>query len=78
MNAHIGRTLTLGVGSAPSHHLLEGIAKAGNGTCAFIDSDANIHKQTLAQLKNALQPSLTSMQNTKNIDNAGNCIDFET
>ncbi|XP_021950085.1 von Willebrand factor A domain-containing protein 5A [Folsomia candida] len=62
MNAHIGRTLTLGVGSAPSHHLLEGIAKAGNGTCAFIDSDANIHKQTLAQLKNALQPSLTNIK----------------
>ena len=59
INVHISRVFSIGIGSTPSHHLLESIAKSGNGTCAYIENDSSVQKQTLNQLKNSLQPSLT-------------------
>ncbi|ODM92021.1 von Willebrand factor A domain-containing protein 5A, partial [Orchesella cincta] len=41
------------------HHLVEGIAKAGGGTSAFVTQNKSIDKKVLNQLKNGLQPSLT-------------------
>ncbi len=58
-NAHNARVFALGIGNGASHHLVEGIAKAGNGTSAFTTYNENINKKVLNQLKNALQPSLT-------------------
>ncbi len=58
-NAHDSRLFALGIGAASSRHLVEGIASAGGGTCAFVEGDESIQKATLSQLKNALQPSLT-------------------
>lgn len=58
VNVHISRVFTFGIGSAPSHHLLQNIVQAGSGTCALIESESSICKATLAQLKNLLQPSL--------------------
>jgi von Willebrand factor A domain-containing protein 5 len=59
-NAVNSRLFALGVGDSCSHHLVDGIAKAGGGTNAFVGRDENVQKATLSQLKNALQPSLTS------------------
>lgn len=38
---------------------MEGIAKAGGGTSAFVTYNESIDKKVLNQLKNGLQPSLT-------------------
>ncbi len=62
-NVHNTRLFALGIGASASHHLVEGIASAGGGTCAFVEGDESIQKATLSQLKNALQPSLTGKEN---------------
>ncbi|XP_021948454.1 von Willebrand factor A domain-containing protein 5A [Folsomia candida] len=61
-NAHNSRLFALGIGASSSRHLVEGMATAGGGTCAFVEGDASIQKATLSQLKNALQPSLTDIK----------------
>ncbi len=58
-NAHKARVFALGIGDGASHHLVEGIAKAGGGTSAFVTYNESIDKKVLNQLKNGLQPSLT-------------------
>lgn len=57
-NAGTTRVFGLGVGSRCSRELIEGIAKAGCGTAAFVERDESIQTATLSQLKNALQPAL--------------------
>lgn len=49
----------LGLGSSASHHLIEGMARAGNGTALFASLDERLEKKVLQQLQDALQPSLT-------------------
>ncbi len=49
-----------GLGSSPSHHLVEGIARAGNGTALFASLEEGLEKKVMHQLEYALQPSLTS------------------
>ncbi len=61
-NAHKVRVFALGIGDAASHDLVEGVAKAGGGTAAFVTYNESIDTKVLNQLKNALQPSLTDIE----------------
>ena len=54
------RVFALGIGNGASHHLVEGIAKSGGGTCEFVTHNEPLEAKVLKQLKNAIQPSLTS------------------
>lgn len=58
-NAHKARLFALGIGDGASLYLVEGMAKAGGGTGAFVTYQESIDKKVLNQLKNALQPALT-------------------
>ena len=57
--AHESRVFALGIGDGASHHLVEGIARAGGGNSAFVTYNEPVDKKVLQQLKDALQPSLT-------------------
>lgn len=59
-HAHETRVFTLGIGNSASHHLVEGVAAAGGGTSAFVTDNEPIDRKVLEQLKNAIQPALTS------------------
>ncbi|CAL8097329.1 unnamed protein product [Orchesella dallaii] len=61
-NAHKARVFALGIGDGASHHLVEGMAKAGGGTSAFVTYNESIDKKVLNQLKNGLQPSLIDIE----------------
>ena len=54
-------TFFKGLGSGASHHLVEGIARAGNGTALFASLDENLEEKVINQLQDALQPSFTGM-----------------
>eukprot|EP00041_Stephanoeca_diplocostata_P021253 m.490577 g.490577 ORF g.490577 m.490577 type:complete len:941 (-) comp21779_c0_seq1:160-2982(-) len=54
------RTFALGLGSGASHALVEGVARAGNGTSAFVLRDG-LESKVIQQLKHALQPALTEV-----------------
>lgn len=47
------------MGSSASHHLVEGMARAGNGTALFASLEERLEKKVMQQLQDALQPSLT-------------------
>ena len=51
--------LNLGLGSSASHHLVEGIARAGNGTALFASLEERLENKVMQQLQDALQPSLS-------------------
>ena len=50
-----------GLGSSASHHLVEGIARAGNGTALFASLEEKLEKKVLQQLQDAMQPALTGL-----------------
>lgn len=54
------RTFALGLGSGASHALVEGVARAGNGTSAFVMTDG-LESNVIMQLKRALQPALSDV-----------------
>ena len=51
-----------GLGSSASHHLVEGLARAGNGTALFASLEERLETKVMQQLQDALQPSLTGNQ----------------
>jgi hypothetical protein len=51
-----------GLGSSASHHLVEGMARAGNGTALFASLEERLEKKVMQQLQDALQPALTGRQ----------------
>ncbi|KZS05848.1 Uncharacterized protein APZ42_030786 [Daphnia magna] len=51
-----------GLGSSASHHLVEGMARAGNGTALFASLEERLEKKVMQQLQDALQPSLTDIK----------------
>ncbi|CAG0890317.1 unnamed protein product [Darwinula stevensoni] len=55
------RVFALGVGSDASHHLVNGIALAGNGEALFAALKEGLSGKVQHLLKNSLQPSLTSV-----------------
>eukprot|EP00027_Filamoeba_sp_ATCC50430_P002059 CAMPEP_0168544036 /NCGR_PEP_ID=MMETSP0413-20121227/2210_1 /TAXON_ID=136452 /ORGANISM="Filamoeba nolandi, Strain NC-AS-23-1" /LENGTH=600 /DNA_ID=CAMNT_0008574039 /DNA_START=272 /DNA_END=2071 /DNA_ORIENTATION=+ len=56
------RTFTLGIGGQVSHALVEGIARAGNGTCQYVVDGEGVQVKLMKQLKSALQPALTEVK----------------
>eukprot|EP00898_Chlorokybus_atmophyticus_P002678 jgi/Chlat1/3410/Chrsp23S03738 len=56
------RTFALGIGDGVSHHLVQGIARAGKGTAEFVHGNERIEKTVIQQLKQALQPALTDIK----------------
>lgn len=59
-HAHETRVFTLGIGNSVSHYLVEGVAAAGGGTSNFVTDNEPIDRKVLEQLKDALEPALTS------------------
>ena len=55
-----------GLGNSASHHLVKGMARAGNGTALFalLTEERNLEKKVMQQLKDALQPALTGNRHT--------------
>ncbi|HSF15796.1 MAG TPA: hypothetical protein VLK65_09600, partial [Vicinamibacteria bacterium] len=53
---------TFGIGAGASHHLVRGMARAGEGAAEFIYPGERIESKVLRQLKRALAPALTGVQ----------------
>jgi Ca-activated chloride channel family protein len=56
------RVFTFGIGAAPSHHLVKGLARAGEGAAEFIAPGERIEKKVLRQLNRALLAALTDVR----------------
>ncbi|XP_046436817.1 von Willebrand factor A domain-containing protein 5A-like [Daphnia pulex] len=56
------RVFALGLGSSACHYLVEGIARAGNGTALFASLEERLEKKVMQQLQDALQPALTDIR----------------
>src|SRR5262245_14676724 len=52
------RVFTFGVGAGASHHLVRGLARAGEGAAEFIAPGERIEGKVLRQLRKALAPAL--------------------
>jgi len=61
-NSSRARLFSLGIGNSVSHHLVEGIARAGKGTSFFVVEGERIEKNVLKQLKDATQPALENVK----------------
>ncbi|KAL6058963.1 von Willebrand factor A domain-containing protein 5A [Balamuthia mandrillaris] len=57
-NAKSTRVFSFGIGSGASPHLVNGLARAGNGQAEFIESGERLEAIIMRQLKRALQPVL--------------------
>jgi hypothetical protein len=61
-NNHIARVFTFGIGSGASTALVNGLAKAGNGSAEFIKENERMQSKVISSLKKALQPSVTDVE----------------
>ena len=59
---HHARVFSLGIGSAVSRALVEGIARAGNGTAKFAVESTRLDALVVPQLKQAMQPSIRNVK----------------
>jgi len=48
---------TIGIGSGVSHHLVNGLADAGNGAAEFVAGDERLEPKVIRQLQRALRPN---------------------
>lgn len=55
-NASASSVYTIGIGSGVSHHLVEGLAEAGNGTAEFVAGSERLEPKVVRQLQRALRP----------------------
>ena len=56
------RIFTFGIGAAASHHLVQGLARAGEGEAEFIAPGERIEAKVLRQLSRALAPALSDVK----------------
>uniref|UniRef100_A0A7S4NVN2 von Willebrand factor A domain-containing protein 5A n=1 Tax=Paramoeba aestuarina TaxID=180227 RepID=A0A7S4NVN2_9EUKA len=56
------RVFTLGLGNEVSHHLVEGMARAGRGTAQFVSNGSDMAEKVMKQLKEAIQPALQNVR----------------
>lgn len=56
------RVFTFGIGAGASHHLVRGMARAGEGAAEFISPGERMEGKVMRQLKRALVPALTQVQ----------------
>ena len=56
------RVFTFGIGAGASHHLVRGMARAGEGAAEFIHPGERIEGKVLRQLRRALAPGLTDVR----------------
>ncbi|CAG8509420.1 6984_t:CDS:10 [Ambispora leptoticha] len=52
------RLFSLGIGSSVSHHLVESIARAGNGYAQFVTDEERMDKKVIGMVKNAMKCAL--------------------
>lgn len=60
-HSHRARVFALGLGNGVSRRLVEGVARAGNGTAAFVSLDQSLDAPLIGQLRDALQPTVTDV-----------------
>ncbi|KNC99654.1 uncharacterized protein SPPG_05035 [Spizellomyces punctatus DAOM BR117] len=56
------RVFSLGVGDAVSHHLVEGLSRAGQGFAQFVLSNERMEEKVVKMLKAALIPPITNLR----------------
>lgn len=60
------KVYTIGIGNSVSHHLVEGLAEAGNGTAEFVAGSERLESKVIRQLQRALAsdhgPRLTHVE----------------
>ena len=56
------RRFILGVGEDVSHALVEGMARAGKGTCEYVRSEENMNAKVMKLLFSSTQPSVENIQ----------------
>ena len=61
-NSNTSRVFSLGIGESVSHHLVEGIARAGKGTAQFVKGGPDMSVKVMKQLKEAIQPALQNIK----------------
>eukprot|EP01113_Clastostelium_recurvatum_P017231 TRINITY_DN2016_c0_g1_i1.p1 TRINITY_DN2016_c0_g1~~TRINITY_DN2016_c0_g1_i1.p1 ORF type:complete len:808 (+),score=177.71 TRINITY_DN2016_c0_g1_i1:708-3131(+) len=61
------RVFSVGIGSAVSHELVRGLARAGRGTHLFVMPGERLEAKIIGQLALAMKPSLPKMEITWNI-----------
>jgi Ca-activated chloride channel family protein len=57
-HASRARVFTFGIGAGASHHLVKGLARAGEGACEMIAPGERVEAKVLRQLSRALSPAL--------------------
>jgi len=60
-HSHNTRVFTFGIGDRVSHHLVNGMARAGCGEAEFVTGSESLDVKIMRQLKRALQPALTNV-----------------
>lgn len=63
-NAHTTRLFAFGIGNDVDKELVNGMAKAGEGSCSIVTETSAIRASVMKQLEHALQPGLTDVKIT--------------